>query len=161
MFIKYKRNRKGIRKLMIYIFIIISSVSFLAIAYLYLNPSIDNEDFDLEYEVSRGKKEYFEVRNKNYADSDYNFNNLKYCNHFGISLILHSLDKESDGKEKVIFVLKDPQKKFSYTIIDYFDTKTNFNIFKIEYLADSVYIWKKRSVVQEKEELFFKGKKCK
>lgn len=131
------------------------------IIYMYVNPSIDNEDFDLEYKISSGKKNYNEARNKNYDDIDYKFNHLNYCNNIGIRLIIHSLDKKPDGRERVIFIVKNPKEKFPSAIIDYFDTNTNFSLFKIKYVADSIYIWKNISVVQEQEELFFKGEKCK
>ncbi|RKS96623.1 hypothetical protein [Chryseobacterium defluvii] len=149
------------KKKMIYIYLIIGFLPIFIVVYMYLNPSIDNKDFDLEYRISRGEKKYAKARNNNYSDNDYRFNHLGYCNDLeGRKLIIHSLDKESNGKERVIFVVKDAGEKFPTATIDYFGPNNNFNLFKIKYVADSIFIWKKKSVVQEKEELFFKGEKC-
>lgn len=149
------------KKKMIYIFLVVVALIVFLIFYMYLNPSVDNKDFDLEYRVSSGKKDYYKERNSSYSDKDYKFNHQSYCNLLdGKKLIIHSLDKESNGKERVVFLLKDVREKYPSATIDYLEQNNSFSIFNIKYQGDSIFLWKKPSLIQEKEELFFKGERC-
>ena len=144
-----------------YLVLIFVSIVVFLITYLYLNPSIDNKDFDLEYKISNGKKKYDEDRNNSYSDKDYTFNHMMYCNEIdGKKLIIHSLDKDDDGKERVVFVVIDVKEKYPSATIDYLEHNNDFSLFKIKYKADSIFLWEKQSTIQENEELFFKGKRC-
>lgn len=120
---------------------------------LYCNPSIADEDFDLEYKVLNNEKTYFKDRNENIQN--FNFNNEFYCNYVNdYKLIIHSLDV-INGKERVLFLLERiQQKKIESVQIDYYLDNQKFLNYKIKLLGDSIYVRNKDG------EIFFKGKKC-
>ena len=90
-----------ILKRTLFLLLAVISVAGLVITYLYLNPTIDDPDFHLEYEIANGKKKYNEDRNDNYSNKEYLFNHLTYYNEEDEKkLIIHSLDKEPDGERK-------------------------------------------------------------
>ncbi|MFC2450217.1 MAG: hypothetical protein ACFNQA_02495, partial [Flavobacteriaceae bacterium] len=112
---------KKILKRALFLLLAVISVVGLVVTYLYLNPTIDDPDFHLEYEIANGKKKYAEDRNDNYSDKEYLFNHLTYYNEEEKKLIIHSLDKASDGKEKIIFVIEDRKEDYPIGIIDYLE----------------------------------------
>ena len=62
---------KKILKRALFLLLAVISVAGLVVTYLYLNPTIDDPDFYLEYEIANGKKKYSEDRNDNYSDKEY------------------------------------------------------------------------------------------
>src|SRR5690606_17767820 len=119
------------KKIILYfIIIIIFFVS--VISYMYFNPAIDNRDFDIEFKISSGEKDYSKFRNQNYSINEYSFNNQIFCNDFDdTKFIIHSIDREEDGKEKVIFVVSSRSEKNPIALVDYIDSLNNFRIFRI------------------------------
>ena len=57
--------KKDFKKSTILLLAVIS-VAGLVVTYLYLNPTIDDPDFHLEYEIANGKKKYAEDRKADY-----------------------------------------------------------------------------------------------
>jgi len=151
---------KKILKRVLFLLLVVISVAGLVVTYLYLNPTIDDPDFHLEYEIANGKKKYNEERNDNYSDKEYLFNHLTYYNEEDEKkLIIHSLDKEPVGKEKIIFVIEDRKANYPIGIIDYLENN-KYRLFMVEYKNDSIFVWRK--FLQEPDAaLFFKGKRIK
>lgn len=145
------------RKKVLYIILIINSLIISIFIYWYLNPSIDNTDFDIEYKISSGKKTYDELRNKKYTEQEYSFNHQTYYNNNErTKLIIHSLDKDKVKGEKVIFVIENSIKKPPIGIIDYLNKNNELHIFRIKYKTDSIFLYHK-PFLDEKESLFFYG----
>ena len=151
---------KKILKRVLFLLLVVISVAGLVVTYLYLNPTIDDPDFHLEYEIANGKKKYNEERNDNYSDKEYLFNHLTYYNEEDEKkLIIHSLDKEPVGKEKIIFVIEDRKANYPIGIIDYLENN-KYRLFMVGYKNDSIFVWRK--FLQEPDAaLFFKGKRIK
>ena len=57
---------KKILKRALFLLLAVISVVGLVVTYLYLNPTIDDPDFHLEYEIANGKKKYAEDRKADY-----------------------------------------------------------------------------------------------
>ncbi|MBF1096839.1 MAG: hypothetical protein HXL37_00915 [Riemerella sp.] len=145
----------------LFLLLAVISVAGLVVTYLYLNPTIDNPDFHLEYEIANGKKKYSEDRNDNYSDKEYLFNHLTYYNEEDEKkLIIHSLDKASDGKERIIFVIEDRKGNYPIGIIDYLENN-KYRLFMVEYKKDSIFVWRKPLLQESDTALFFKGKRIK
>jgi len=152
---------KKILKRVLFLLLAVISVAGLVVAYLYLNPTIDDPDFHLEYEIANGKKKYSEDRNDNYSDKEYLFNHLTYYNEEAEKkLIIHSLDKEPDGKEKIIFVIEERKGNYPIGIIDYLENN-KYRLFIVEYKNDSIFVWRKPLLQELDAALFFKGKRIK
>ena len=150
---------KKILKRALFLLLAVISVVGLVVTYLYLNPTIDDPDFHLEYEIANGKKKYAEDRNDNYSDKEYLFNHLTYYNEEEEKkLIIHSLDKASDGKEKIIFVIEDRKEDYPIGIIDYLENN-KYRLFMVEYKNDSIFVWRKPLLQEPDAALFFKGKR--
>ena len=58
---------KNILKRALFLLLTVISVAGLVVTYLYLNPTINDPDFHLEYEIANGKKKYSKDRNDNYS----------------------------------------------------------------------------------------------
>ena len=145
----------------LFLLLAVISVAGLVVAYLYLNPTIDDPDFHLEYEIANGKKKYSEDRNNNYSDKEYLFNHLTYYNQEDEKkLIIHSLDKEPVGKEKIIFVIEERKGNYPIGIIDYLENN-KYRLFMVEYKNDSIFVWRKPFLQEPDTTLFFKGKRIK
>ena len=145
----------------LFLLLAVISVAGLVVTYLYLNPTIDNPDFHLEYEIANGKKKYSEDRNDNYSDKEYLFKHLTYYNEEDKKkLIIHSLDKEPDGKERIIFVIEDRKEDYPIGIIDYLENN-KYRLFMVEYKKDSIFVWRKPFLQEPDTTLFFKGKRIK
>lgn len=130
-------------------------LTFFLMLFLYLNPSISDEDFDLEYKVLNKKKAYYEDRNHSFKDQNYTFNNNLYCNNEkNYKLTIHSLNIVKE-KERIIFVLENLSEKTIESVrIDYLIENNEFLNFNIKLNGDSIYLWDKE------KQLFFIGKKC-
>ena len=152
---------KKILKRALFLLLAVISIAGLVVAYLYLNPTIDDPDFHLEYEIANGKKKYSEDRNNNYSNKEYLFNNLTYYNEEDEKkLIMHSLDKEPDGKERIIFVIEERKGNYPIGIIDYLENN-KYRLFIVEYKNDSIFVWRKPFLQEPDTTLFFKGKRIK
>ena len=152
---------KKILKRALFLLLAVISVAGLVVTYLYLNPTIDDPDFHLEYEIANGKKKYTEDRNDNYSDKEYLFNHLTYYNEEAEKkLIIHSLDKASDGKEKIIFVIEERKGNYPIGIIDYLENN-KYRLFMVKYKNDSIFVWRKPFLQEPDTTLFFKGKRIK
>ena len=152
---------KKILKRALFLLLAVISVAGLVITYLYLNPTIDDPDFHLEYEIANGKKKYSENRNDNYSDKEYLFNHLTYYNEEDEKkLIIHSLDKASDGKEKILFVIEERKGNYPIGIIDYLENN-KYRLFIVEYKNDSIFVWRKPFLQEPDTTLFFKGERIK
>ena len=152
---------KKILKRVLFLLLVVISVAGLVVTYLYLNPTIDDPDFHLEYEIANGKKKYNEERNDNYSDKEYLFNHLTYYNEEDEKkLIIHSLDKEPVGKEKIIFVIEDRKANYPIGIIDYLENN-KYRLFMVEYKNDSIFVWRKPLLQESDATLFFEGKRTK
>lgn len=152
---------KKILKRSLFLLLVVISVAGLVVTYLYLNPTIDDPDFHLEYEIANGKKKYSEDRNDNYSDKEYLFNHLTYYNEEDEKkLIIHSLDKEPDGKERIIFVIEDRKEDYPIGIIDYLENN-KYRLFMVEYKNDSIFVWRKPLLQEPDATLFFKGERIK
>ena len=145
----------------LFLLLAVISVAGLVVAYLYLNPTIDDPDFHLEYEIANGKKKYSEDRNDNYSDKEYLFNHLTYYNEEAEKkLIIHSLDKEPNGKERIIFVIEERKGNYPIGIIDYLENN-KYRLFMVEYKNDSIFVWRKPLLQESDATLFFEGKRTK
>ena len=145
----------------LFLLLVVISVAGLVVTYLYLNPTIDDPDFHLEYEIANGKKKYSEDRNDNYSEKEYLFNHLNYYNEEDEKkLIIHSLDKEPDGKERIIFVIEERKGNYPIGIIDYLENN-KYRLFMVEYKKDSIFVWRKPFLQEPDTNLFFKGKRTK
>ena len=152
---------KKILKRVLFLLLVVFSVAGLVVTYLYLNPTIDDPDFHLEYEIANGKKKYTEDRNDNYSDKEYLFNHLTYYNEEAEKkLIIHSLDKEPNGKERIIFVIEERKGNYPIGIIDYLENN-KYRLFMVEYKNDSIFVWRKPFLQEPDTTLFFKGKRIK
>ena len=145
----------------LFLLLAVISVAGLVVTYLYLNPTIDNPDFHLEYEIANGKKKYSEDRNDNYSDKEYLFKHLTYYNEEDKKkLIIHSLDKEPDGKERIIFVIEDRKEDYPIGIIDYLENN-KYRLFMVEYKNDSIFVLRKPFLQEPDAALFSKGNELK
>ena len=152
---------KKILKRVLFLLLVVISVAGLVVTYLYLNPTIDDPDFHLEYEIANGKKKYNEERNDNYSDKEYLFNHLTYYNEEDEKkLIIHSLDKEPVGKEKIIFVIEDRKANYPIGIIDYLENN-KYRLFMVEYKNDSIFVLRKPFLQEPDAALFSKGNELK
>lgn len=152
---------KKILKRALFLLLVVISVAGLVVTYLYLNPTIDDPDFHLEYEIANGKKKYSEDRNDNYSDKEYLFNHLTYYNEEDEKkLIIHSLDKASDGKERIIFVIEERKGNYPIGIIDYLENN-KYRLFMVEYKNDSIFVWRKPFLQEPDTTLFSKGNELK
>ena len=73
-------------------------------------------------------------------------------------LIIHSLDKEPDGKERIIFVIEERKGNYPIGIIDYLENN-KYRLFMVEYKNDSIFVWRKPFLQEPDATLFFKGKR--
>ena len=145
----------------LFLLLAVISVAGLVVTYLYLNPTIDNPDFHLEYEIANGKKKYSEDRNDNYSDKEYLFKHLTYYNEEDKKkLIIHSLDKEPDGKERIIFVIEERKENYPIGIIDYLENN-KYRLFMVEYKNDSIFVLRKPFLQEPDAALFSKGNELK
>ena len=152
---------KNILKRVLFLLLAVISVTGLVVTCLYLNPTIDDPDFHLEYEIANGKKKYSEDRNDNYSDKEYLFNHLTYYNEEAEKkLIIHSLDKEPVGKEKIIFVIEERKGNYPTGIIDYLENN-KYRLFMVQYKNDSIFVWRKPFLQEPDTTLFFKGERIK
>lgn len=128
------------------------------IVYWYYNPTIDNEDFDLEFRVSNEGKDFYKERNKKIEKRSFTFNDKRYLNDVDkYELIIHSLDIKK-GKEKIIIVCDSLKTNNDFKIanITYKDETGKYFPIKIEHKNDSIFIIQQIGV---ENNLIFKGKK--
>lgn len=107
------KEKSGLKYILVLQFILIIGI----FIYWYLNPSIDNEDFHLQYLLSDPNTNFYEIRNQNISTEKFTYNNEIYSNNTeGYKLTIHSIDFTKLG-EKILIVT------------DYFDKKTrNVNL---------------------------------
>ena len=94
--------------------------------YWYLNPSIEDKDFHLQYLLSDPNKDFYKERNLNISKEKYTYNNEIYSNNIErYKIIIHSIDFTEYG-EKILI------------ITDYFDE--NKRIANLTYKNKTEYV---------------------
>lgn len=88
---------KNILKRALFLLLVVISVTGLVVTCLYLNPTIDDPDFHLEYEIANGKKKYSEDRK-----ADYPIGIIDYLENNKYRLFM------VEYKDDSIFVLRKP-----------------------------------------------------
>ncbi|WDF46456.1 hypothetical protein PQ459_16330 [Chryseobacterium sp. KACC 21268] len=138
-----------------YVSVIILLMIIGLIVYSYYNPNIDDKDFDLEFRISNGEKDFYKQRNKKIETRKFTYNDERYFNYVdNYELIIHSLDI-IEGKEKII-ILKDSidtNDDFKIANITYKDKAGKYLPIKIEHKNDSIFIIQ----IGNENNLMFKG----
>jgi hypothetical protein len=130
------------------------------IIYWYFNPTIDNEDFHLQYEVANYDKDFYSLRNKKINAKEYTYNNETYFSSVEkYKLTLHSLDI-TNNTEKIIIVTDylDGKKNKRIANITYKDKSGNFSPIIIKHEGDSVFIIQSLEGIST-DNIMFKGQK--
>lgn len=108
---------KNIKYIVGIILIMITSL----IIYWYYNPSINNQDFHLEYQVANSNENFYDARNTNINEEKYSYNNKIYFNEKNkYKITIHSLDITNKGERIII-------------VTDFLDGKTDKRIANITY----------------------------
>jgi hypothetical protein len=144
------------KKNMLNLSLILTFVLIGIVIFWFLNPTVDNKDFDLMYRVSNCNKNFYDERKNN--DTIYTFNNDIFINSNNYRLILHSLDYPND-KEKIIIVKEGIGKTREYRVanITYKDKFGKYSPIKIEIINDSIFIYQISDIPQNNLNLMYKG----
>lgn len=125
--------------------------------YLYLNPSIDNEDFHLEYLLSNRDKNFYEFRNRNINQEKFTYNNEMYSNNIeGYKLIIFSIDFTKFG-EKILIVIDYFDKETRNVNLTYKDKNGIYSPLEIVKNNDSILIYQISEDPKIDKHLLFKG----
>jgi hypothetical protein len=125
--------------------------------YWYFNPSVDNEDFDLEFRVSNEGTDFYKERNKKIEKRKFTYNDERYTNDIDkYELTIHSLDI-INGKEKIIIVCDSlkTNSNFKTANITYRNQAGIYLPLKIEHKNDSIFIIQ----IGAENNLIYKGKR--
>jgi len=131
-------KKKNIKYSVVIILLMMMSI----IIYWYFNPTIDNKDFHLQYEVANDDKDFYSIRNKKIDPKKYTYNNETYFSRVEkYKLTLHSLDITNNG-ERIMIVTDYLEGKNNKRIanITYKDKSGNFSPMLIKHERDSVFI---------------------
>lgn len=112
------------------------------VIYGYFNPTINNKDFHLEYEVANHGKDFYSLRNEKINAKKYTYNKETYFSNVEkYKITLHSLDITNNG-ERIMIVTDDLDGKKNRRIanITYKDQSGNFSPIAIKHERDSVFI---------------------
>ena len=125
--------------------------------YWYLNPSIDNEDFHLEYLLSNRDKNFYEFRNRNINQEKFTYNNEMYSNNIeGYKLIIFSIDFTKFG-EKILIITDSFDKKTRNVNLTYKDKNGIYSPLEIVKNNDSILIYQISEDPKIDKHLLFKG----
>lgn len=125
--------------------------------YWYLNPSIDNEDFHLQYLLADRDKNFYEFRNRNVNQEKFTYNNEMYSNKIeGYKLIIHSIDFTKLG-EKILIVTDYFDKETRNVNLTYKDKNDIYSLLEISKDNDSILIYQISKDPKIDKHLLFKG----
>ncbi len=130
------------------------------IFYGYFNPTINNKDFHLEYEVANHGKDFYSLRNKKIDAKKYTYNKETYFSNIeNYQITLHSLDITDNG-EKIMIITDnlDGNKNKRIANITCKDQSGNFSPIMIKHEKDSVFIIQSLGD-DSTDHIMFKGQK--
>lgn len=151
------KKKSWIKYILTLPFILISGM----FIYWYLNPSIDNEDFHLQYLLSDSNKNFYEVRNQNISKEKFTYNNEVYSNNIeGYKIIIHSIDFTKLG-EKILIITDYLDKKTRNANLTYKSKSGTYNMVEIFRNNDSIFIYQLSEDPKIDKHLLFKGNRVK
>jgi len=151
------KEKSGLKYILVLPFILIIGI----FIYWYLNPSIDNEDFHLQYLLSDPNTNFYEIRNRNISTEKFTYNNEIYSNNTeGYKLIIHSIDFTKLG-EKILIVTDYFDKKTRITNLTYKSKNGTYNPVEIFRDNDSIFIYQLSEDPKIDKHLMFKGNRIK
>ncbi len=129
--------------------------------YWWNNPSIDNKDFHLEYEVSNNNMDFYSARNKKIGKDKFTYNDQRYCNEIDeYKLVIHSLDFENNI-EKIIIVIEylDENIKHRTANVTYKNKDGKFSPIQIKNKKDSIFVIQNLEYLEHpSRNIIFEGK---
>lgn len=147
------KEKSGLKYILVLPFILIVGI----FIYWYLNPSIDNEDFHLQYLLSDGDKNFYEFRNQNINQEKFTYNNEMYSNNIeGYKLIIYSIDFTKFG-EKILIITDSFDKKTRNVNLTYKDKNGIYSPLEIVKNNDSILINQISEDPKIDKHLVFKG----
>ena len=147
------KNKSGLKYILTLPFILIGVMFF----YWYLNPSIDNEDFHLQYLLSDRDKNFYEFRNQHINQEKFTYNNEMYSNKIeGYKLIIHSIDFTKFG-EKILIVTDYFDIETRTVNLIYKDKNNIYSPLEIFRDNDSIFIYQLSEDTKVDKHLVFKG----
>jgi len=151
------KEKSGLKYILVLPFILIIGI----FIYWYLNPSIDNEDFHLQYLLSDPNTNFYEIRNQNISTRKFTYNNEIYSNNTeGYKLTIHSIDFTKLG-EKILIVTDYFDKKTRITNLTYKSKNGTYNPIEIFRNNDSIFIYQLSEDPKIDKHLMFKGNRIK
>lgn len=147
------------KRLLVYILILPIIIIIGIFTYWYLNPSIGNEDFHLQYILSDPKEDFYKIRNDDISKEKYTFNNQIYNNDIErYKLIVHSIDFTKYG-EKILIVTDYFDKKERLVNLTYKNKESGYSPVEILRNKDSIFIYQLFDDQTKNKNLIFKGLK--
>lgn len=151
------KEKSGLKYILVLPFILIIGI----FIYWYLNPSIDNEDFHLQYLLSDPNTNFYEIRNQNISTRKFTYNNEIYSNNTeGYKLTIHSIDFTKLG-EKILIVTDYFDKKTRITNLTYKSKNGTYKPVEIFRSNDSIFIYQLSEDPKIDKHLMFKGNRIK
>ena len=147
------KEKSGLKYILVLPFILIGGI----FIYWYLNPSIDNEDFHLQYLLSDRDKNFYEFRNQNINQEKFTYNNEIYSNNIeGYKLIIYSIDFTKFG-EKILIITDSFDRKTRNVNLTYKDKNGIYSPLEIVKNNDSILINQISEDPKIDKHLVFKG----
>ena len=125
--------------------------------YSYLNPTIYDEDFDLQYTLSDKKNDFYKERNNDISKEKYTYNNEIYINNIErYKIIVHSIDYTEKG-EKILIITDKFDDNIRYVNLAYKNNNEMYTQNEIIKSKDSIFIYQLCDNQFSPRNLVFKG----
>ena len=125
--------------------------------YSFLNPTIENEDFHLQYLLSDPNKDFYKERNNDISEEKYTFNNEIYSNNIEkYKIIIHSIDFTEYG-EKILIITDYFDENKRIANLTYKNKEGIYSPEEITKSNDSVFIYQLLEIPNIHKKLIYKG----
>lgn len=129
--------------------------------YWYLNPTIENQDFHLQYLLSDPNKNFYKERNSNFSKEKYTYNNEIYSNDIEkYKLTIHSIDFTEFG-EKILIVTDYFDKNMREVNLTYKNKEGIYTPVEIIKSNDTIFIYQLLEIPNIHKNLIYKGYRMK
>jgi len=141
--------------------LILSSILIGVFIFWYINPSIEDEDFHLQYVLSDPNKDFYKERNINLSKEKYTYNNEVYSNNIeGYKLIIHSIDFTEFG-EKILIITDYFDENKRIANLTYKNKNGIYTPVEITRSIDSVFIYQILEIPNIHKHILYKGYRIK
>lgn len=129
--------------------------------YWYLNPTIEDQDFHLQYLLSDPDKDFYDERNPSFRNEKYTYNNEIYSNDIEkYRLTIHSLDFTEFG-EKILIITDNFDKNIRDVNLTYRNKKGIYTPVEIKKSNDTIFIYQLLEIPKIHKKLIYKGYRIK